>query len=107
MKNAVAHGEAGHRDDSPEWDALEITRAPAPRRKRRQLAGVCLLSGGRAEGRCKWTFLSSGGQLLRLSAASPREGRLSIKGEVHSAPGVRSHASVASLLSHSELHTGP
>ena len=50
MKKAVAHGEAGHRDDSPEWDALEITRAPAPRRKRRQLAGVCLLSGGEQKG---------------------------------------------------------
>lgn len=45
-----------------------------------------VLSGER-RGECKWTFLSSGGQPFRLSASSsPREGRLSIKGEVDSAP---------------------
>ena len=41
MKNVVAHGKR-----VTGMGGLEITRAPPPRRKRRHLAGVCLLSGG-------------------------------------------------------------
>lgn len=40
-----------------------------------------MLSGERRR-ECKWTFLSSGGQPF----SPPQEGRLSIKGEVDSAP---------------------
>ena len=46
MKNVVAHGKR-----VTGMGGLEITRAPPPRRKRRQLAGVCLLWGGGVEQR--------------------------------------------------------
>lgn len=42
MKNAMAHGEAGHRDDSPKWDALELTHGPLTEEK--------TITGGRGEG---------------------------------------------------------
>lgn len=88
MKNAMAHGEAGHRDDSLPNGMLWKSHAAHPTEEKTISRGVFVVGGrGRGEGRCKWTFLSSGGQLFRLSAASsPPEGRLSIKGEIDSAP---------------------
>lgn len=80
MKNAMAHGEAGHRDDSLPNGMLWKSHAAHPTEEKTISRGVFVVGGrGRGEGRCKWTFLSSGGQLFRLCCLLSSGGQIKYK----------------------------